>query len=183
MVRRNEQRNGTERSPDSFQREADFNGINLPQKGIEKALQGIIPEVAKRLATLTPDNVLKEREFIFETVAQVEGRLLYAEESKVVNLLKNLRAVALAAFVRSFEVAPPSSADLVKFCLDYVPDPRLKKGSDTTIKVKGLTAEIEELSQVGAANVRHVVGEIQKGRRDRLSAEKILMYLKDNKKS
>jgi hypothetical protein len=146
----------------------------------EKVLQALKQETAARLAVLTPENVREQREFIEDTVKDVESQLVYCHDGRVTNILKELRAVALGAFVRSFVVAPPSAVELVKFCQEYVPDARLRKDSDTTITVRGLLDEIRKLPRRGSDHVRAVVAAIPvaAGSQKKI-AERILSYLCD----
>jgi hypothetical protein len=152
----------------------------FPDKGLETTLSGtMIPKVKERLANITAVNVKKQRDYIENVLEAVENKLCYTEDKANVKKLKELRDVALEAFVRSFEVDLALGSQLVKFCRDYLPDASEKRPK---LKSKALIPAIQKLSQVGQENVRKTIKSISSNApTDRITAQRITKQFPKNR--
>jgi hypothetical protein len=148
----------------------------LPHKNLKTTLrQDITPKVKSQLSTIDPGNVEKQREYIHHVLQAVEEKLVHGSEPNLSESLRDLRDIALEAFVRSFEVAPARGSELVKFCQDYLPDASEKKPK---LKSKALIAAIKNLSAKGLHNVQKTLDSANVlPPSDKKSAARITMYL------
>jgi len=169
MTRTVSERPPAKDKPDSVQ---EVEILILPDKNLKTALpKDITPKVKSQLSTINPDNVEKQREYIHHVLKEVEGKLILASESALSERLRDLRDVALEAFVRSFEVVPALGSDLVKFCREYLPEPSEKKPK---VKSKALITAIQKLSSVGQKNVQKTIDSISsRAPTERNAAERI----------
>ena len=144
----------------------------FPDKSLETMLSNtMIPKVKERLANITVENVREQREYIENVLEAVENKLFHITESAKVTKLKDLRDVALEAFVRSFEVAPAVGSELVKFCREYLPEPSEKRPK---LKSRALITAIQKLSKAGRDNVEKTIGSISSSAQtDKIAAQRI----------
>jgi hypothetical protein len=145
----------------------------FPDKSLETTLsKTMIPRVKERLAIITPENVREQRNYIENVLDAVETKLYYITENAKVTKLKELRDVALEAFVTSFEVAPAVGSELVKFCREYLPESSEKRPK---LKSKALITAIQRLSKAGRDNVEKTIGSISSSAQtDKIAAQRII---------
>jgi hypothetical protein len=139
----------------------------------------MIPKVKDRLAIITAENVREQRQYIGNVLEAVEDKLFSITEKANVKKLKELRDVALEAFVRSFEVDLALGSQLVKFCRDYLPDASEKK---PRFKSRALITAIKNLSAKGQENVQKTVDSISRSTpTDKIAAQRITKQFPKNR--